>query len=402
MNHFLSIFLYLLNPFCHIITFYMHKRNEGKAVKCYLSFSLTEVHSGCMCAYGHSSLLFVCECVSGSLVQLCVIFPSLQGEDLWNVLHLAPLKPEMWSVMVQGHSGVRLRVLLCMCVWVKCSFCIQSAAQQQLAQVRGAAETEAENEENSSYSFSRTSGCESVTSFVVACFVIFDIFSGFTSVSIWKSNYLKKKSEIKKKKERKKLRWMRNKWKKHDLLSSSKICHLFIPPFTEKRNVSDAVAWTSCTYHSCVSWNMISTPAAGQKVEPWWRGQDKSSAKTLIFFMLQIKIPQSVIQLFSFPFWNFGYSHFTLYHSRGNTSISELSSSSSPHRLVSNQIFILFSCVCVRSLRSYFQVTSSCSLMVPNSVMSTNITWGLATKKSALAHVTMPTSSQLKPFASVT
>lgn len=165
----------------------MHKRNEGKAVKCYLSFSLTEVHSGCMCAYGHSSLLFVCECVSGSLVQLCVIFPSLQGEDLWNVLHLAPLKPEMWSVMVQGRSGVRLRVLLCMCVWVKCSFCIQSAAQQQLAQVRGAAETEAENEENSSYSFSRTS------------FVIFDIFSGFTSVSIWKSNYLKKKSEIKKK-----------------------------------------------------------------------------------------------------------------------------------------------------------------------------------------------------------
>lgn len=199
MNHFLSIFLYLLNPFCHIITFYMHKRNEGKAVKCYLSFSLTEVHSGCMCAYGHSSLLFVCECVSGSLVQLCVIFPSLQGEDLWNVLHLAPLKPEMWSVMVQGRSGVRLRVLLCMCVWVKCSFCIQSAAQQQLAQVRGAAETEAENEENSSYSFSRTSGCESVTSFVVACFVIFDIFSGFTSVSIWKSNYFKKKSEIKKK-----------------------------------------------------------------------------------------------------------------------------------------------------------------------------------------------------------
>lgn len=86
MNHFLSIFLYLLNSFCHIITFYMHKRNEGKAVKCYLSFSggyrWLEVHSGRMCAYGHSSLLFVCECVSGSLVQLCVIFPSFQGEDL--------------------------------------------------------------------------------------------------------------------------------------------------------------------------------------------------------------------------------------------------------------------------------------------------------------------------------
>lgn len=137
-----------------------------------------------------------CLCVSvclAALYSFVWFFPSLQGEDLWNVLHLAPLKPEMWFVMVQGHSGVRLRVLLCMCVWVKCSFCIQSAAQQQLAQVRGAAETEAENEENSSYSFSRTSGCESVTSFVVACFVIFDIFSGFTSVSIWKSNYLKKK-----------------------------------------------------------------------------------------------------------------------------------------------------------------------------------------------------------------
>lgn len=71
MNHFLSIFLYLLNPFCHIITFYMHKRNEGKAVKCYLFFSLTEVHSGHMCAYGHSSLLFVCVCVWQPCTALC-------------------------------------------------------------------------------------------------------------------------------------------------------------------------------------------------------------------------------------------------------------------------------------------------------------------------------------------
>lgn len=242
-----------------------------------------------VCVRMATAAFCLCVCVSGSLVQLCVIFPSLQGEDLWNVLHLAPLKPEMWSVMVQGHSGVRLRVLLCMCVWVKCSFCIQSAAQQQLAQVRGAAETEAENEENSSYSFSRTSGCESVTSFVVACFVLFDIFSGFTAVSIWKSNYFKTKSEIKKKKERKKLRWLRNKWKKKTCYPVVKsVISSFHLSLKKGKFLMRSRGPAALIIH--VSHGTWSTQAAGQKVEPWWRGQDKSSAKTFIFFMLQIKI----------------------------------------------------------------------------------------------------------------
>lgn len=68
------------------------------------------------------------------------------------------------------------------------------------------------------------------------------------------------------------------------------------------------------------------------------------------------------------------------------------------HVVISVYVCDLCVCVCV----PHFQVTSSCSLMVPSSVMSTNISCGLATKKSALAQVTMPTSSQPKPFASVT
>lgn len=152
-----------------------------------------------MCVWPQQPFVCVWVCVWQPCTALCDFSISPGGG---SVKRPPPGPSKAWNVICHGARAQRSAsacVTVCVCVWVKCSFCIQSAAQQQLAQVRGAAETEAENEENSSYSFSRTSGCESVTSFVVACFVIFDIFSGFTSVSIWKSNYLKKKSEIKKK-----------------------------------------------------------------------------------------------------------------------------------------------------------------------------------------------------------
>lgn len=144
--------------------------------------------------------------------------------------------------------------------------------------------------------------------------------------------------------------------------------------------------------------------------------------------MLQISFPYTAVHTYSpvtssnystFLFGNF--TDFTPLHSSPSHQILSLAeemplrltswrSLPPPHLLFSYQDMstedfrvsldsVLFVCVCVCS---YFQVTSSCSLMVPSSVMSTNISCGLATKKSALAHVTMPTSSQPKPFASVT
>lgn len=51
---------------------------------------------------------------------------------------------------------------------------------------------------------------------------------------------------------------------------------------------------------------------------------------------------------------------------------------------------------------THFHSTSSCSLMVPSSVMSTTITCGLVVKKSVMSHVTEPTASELRPLSSVT
>lgn len=51
---------------------------------------------------------------------------------------------------------------------------------------------------------------------------------------------------------------------------------------------------------------------------------------------------------------------------------------------------------------TYFQRTSSCSLMVPSSVISTMIAWGLVVKKFMLSHVTTPTRIVASPRSSVT
>lgn len=51
---------------------------------------------------------------------------------------------------------------------------------------------------------------------------------------------------------------------------------------------------------------------------------------------------------------------------------------------------------------THFHSTSSCSLMVPSSVMSTTMTCGRVVKKSAMSHVTVPTASELRPRSSVT
>lgn len=51
---------------------------------------------------------------------------------------------------------------------------------------------------------------------------------------------------------------------------------------------------------------------------------------------------------------------------------------------------------------SHFHSSSSCSLTVPSSVMSTTTSWGRAVKKSAMSHVTAPTTIELRPRSSVT
>lgn len=51
---------------------------------------------------------------------------------------------------------------------------------------------------------------------------------------------------------------------------------------------------------------------------------------------------------------------------------------------------------------THFHSTSSCSLMVPSSVMSTTMTCGRVVKKSVMSHVTVPTASELRPRSSVT
>lgn len=57
--------------------------------------------------------------------------------------------------------------------------------------------------------------------------------------------------------------------------------------------------------------------------------------------------------------------------------------------------FFILSC-------TYFQRTSSCSLIVPSSVISTMIAWGLVVKKFMLSHVTTPTRIVASPRSSVT
>lgn len=64
-------------------------------------------------------------------------------------------------------------------------------------------------------------------------------------------------------------------------------------------------------------------------------------------------------------------------------------------------LFQLFSSSFIWSC-TYFQRTSSCSLMVPSSVMSTMIAWGLVVKKFMLSHVTTPTRIVASPRSSVT
>lgn len=51
---------------------------------------------------------------------------------------------------------------------------------------------------------------------------------------------------------------------------------------------------------------------------------------------------------------------------------------------------------------THFHSTSSCSLMVPSSVMSTTMTCGRVVKKSVMSHVTVPTARELRPRSSVT
>lgn len=51
---------------------------------------------------------------------------------------------------------------------------------------------------------------------------------------------------------------------------------------------------------------------------------------------------------------------------------------------------------------THFHSSSSCSLMVPSSVMSTTTSWGRAVKKSTTSHVTAPTTIELRPRSSVT
>lgn len=51
---------------------------------------------------------------------------------------------------------------------------------------------------------------------------------------------------------------------------------------------------------------------------------------------------------------------------------------------------------------TYFQSTSSRSLMVPSSVMSTMMAWGLVLKKLVLSQVTTPTRIVARPRSSVT
>lgn len=152
--------------------------------------------------------------------------------------------------------------------------------------------------------------------------------------------------------------------------------------------------------------------AAGQNERPHFRGWDKNSEQTFSCLMLRISFPYTDIHTYS-PISSSNYCTFQ----PGNITDFTLHCFTSPlHYVIMffTPSYLIFShlgmftgsllcfyfiliCVC-----PYFQVTSSCSLIVPSSVMSTNISCGLATKKSALAHVTMPTSSQPKPFASVT